>query len=271
MQAARSHGGSDNITAVVVDVVVGDADDDGDAGGAAVTPDFRTASRRPLPMDAMPLAETEAAARNRTSRLPAVASGARPSGARDASPVAAASITLRTLLFVLILAALVVGALAAVRWYNNNSYFVAVDHNELVIYQGRVGGFLWYHPVQVQRTGVTTADVPSVYLNQLDAGVEESSVPSAQAYISNLVTTREEQLNPATTPSTAVTTTTTTRHSSEGHAMSRCPDHTGVAPDRWPWWPGEASGPAIAPPIEHSWSGIDRQSTPSPGNERRRA
>ena len=39
VQAARTHGGSDNITAVVIDVVVGDADDSVPAV-AAVAPDF---------------------------------------------------------------------------------------------------------------------------------------------------------------------------------------------------------------------------------------
>ena len=53
------------------------------------------------------------------------------------------------------------GALYAVRWYDTNSYFVGVNNNELVIYQGRIGGFLWYNPVEVQRTGVTVADVPA--------------------------------------------------------------------------------------------------------------
>ena len=33
-----------------------------------------------------------------------------------------------------------------------------------MIYQGRIGGFLWYHPVVVERTGVTTADVPASYV-----------------------------------------------------------------------------------------------------------
>src|ERR1019366_9751038 len=68
-------------------------------------------------------------------------------------------ITFRTLLFVILFGAVLAGAFYAVRWYDTNSYFVGVSNNELVIYQGRVGGFLWYHPQQVERTGVPTADV----------------------------------------------------------------------------------------------------------------
>ena len=76
-------------------------------------------------------------------------------------------ITFRTLLFVILLGAVLAGAFYAVRWYDTNSYFVGVNNNELVIYQGRIGGFLWYNPVEVQRTGVTTADVPPQYTDQL--------------------------------------------------------------------------------------------------------
>jgi protein phosphatase len=105
-------------------------------------------------------------------------------------------ITFRTLLFVVLLGAVVAGAFYAVRWYDTNSFYVGVDSNELVIYQGRVGGFLWYHPVPVDRTGVTTADVPSTYLGALQAGVEETSVAGARSYVSNLVSVRCSQLNP---------------------------------------------------------------------------
>ena len=58
-------------------------------------------------------------------------------------------ITFRTLLFVILVVAVLAGAYFAVRWYDTNSYFVGVNNNELVIYQGRIGGFLWYNPVEV--------------------------------------------------------------------------------------------------------------------------
>jgi protein phosphatase len=110
------------------------------------------------------------------------------------------------LLFVILFGAILVGAFAAIRWYDTNSYFVGVSKNELVIYQGRIGGFLWYHPVEVERTGATTADVPGNYLGALNTGVEESSVGAARAYVSNLVNIRQQQLNPQT-PATSTATT----------------------------------------------------------------
>jgi PPM family protein phosphatase len=207
VRAARSHGGSDNITAVVVDVVVGEADDGAVPAVAAVASDFRTV---PAGSNGA-AAAVDDAAKLTAEPVPEEASRrARRKAKRRARRIARGRrlVTLRTLIVLLLLAALVVGALAAVRWYNNNSYFVAVDNNELVIYQGRIGGFLWYHPAAVEHTLVTTADVPSVYLGSLNGGVEESSLQAARTYVTNLVATRQQQLNPGG-PSPATTTSTT--------------------------------------------------------------
>ncbi len=212
VQAARTHGGSDNITAVVIDVVVGDADDSVPAV-AAVAPDFTAPVGvaagaagggdvpypGSVPEEAGPSRRERRRAKRRERR---VARGRR-------------LITFRTLLFVILLAAVVVGALAAVRWYDINSYFVRAQGNELVIYQGRVGGVLWYHPVEVPggRTGVTTADVPASYVAALQTGVEETSVANARAYVKNLVNYKQTQRAPSTltTPTTKGPSTATTK------------------------------------------------------------
>ncbi len=222
VQAARTHGGSDNITVVVVDVVVGEGDDTVTPTVAAVSSDFApppppqgftAPSDRPQP--APPTAPPEEPSPSRRERRRARRRARRMARGRRL-------VTIRTLLFVLLFAAVVVGAFYAVRWYDTNSYFVQVTDNELVIYQGRVGGFLWYHPVEVERTGVTTADVPSNYLGPLEAGVQETSVGDARSYVSNLVVTKLCQENPTatvcngsstgsstgSTPTTAAPTTT---------------------------------------------------------------
>ena len=104
------------------------------------------------------------------------------------------------------------------RWYDTNSYFVGVDHNELVIYQGRIGGFLWYNPVEVKRTGVTTADVPC-HLPAVPStpGWRSPRWPTPVTYVSNLGRAKQNQQNLvvrrlATTPAdhgSPVPTTTT--------------------------------------------------------------
>src|SRR5580704_3923998 len=169
VQAARTHGGSDNITVVVVDVVVGDDDDDVPTV-AAVSSDFGS-----------PLAPAEGAPEGAAELYPGSVEHQAPPSRRERRRAKRRErrlargrrlITFRTLLFVILLGAVVYGALAAVRWYDTNSYFVGVDHNELIIYQGRIGGFLWYKPQVVDRTAVTTADIPSRYLSNLQSGVE---------------------------------------------------------------------------------------------------
>jgi protein phosphatase len=206
VQAARTHGGSDNITAVVVDVVVGEDGDDSVPAVAAVSSDFTEPAPATaagagaaagdvvypgsVPEEPAPSRRERRRARRRQRRL---ARGRR-------------LITLRTLLFVVLLAAVVVGAFAAIRWYDINSYFVGVSDNELVVYQGRIGGFLWYHPVEVERTGVTTADVPASYLPTLEAGVEETSVANARGYVKNLVAYQESLSAPKTSTTTSTTT-----------------------------------------------------------------
>jgi len=208
VQAARTHGGSDNITVVIVDVVVGEDDDESAPTVAAVNSDF--AKPPPLPQGFSP---TEAGVIAASPPAETAAPGRRDRrrAKRRAKRLARGRrlITFRTLLFLILLVAVLAAALFAVRWYDTNSYFVGVKNNELVIYQGRVGGFLWYHPVEVERTGVTTSDVPSLYLVPLQAGVEESSVGSARTYVSNLVNDKQSQQNPAVLPTTSVPAPTT--------------------------------------------------------------
>jgi protein phosphatase len=203
VQAARTHGGSDNITALVVDVVVGEDGDASVPAVAAVSPDFV------VPADAAALGDGGEAYPGSVAEEEPPSRRERRRAKRRAKRLARGRrlITLRTLIFVVLLAAVVVGAYAAVRWYDINSYFVGVDNNELVIYQGRIGGFLWYNPVAVDRTGVTTADVPAIYLQSLEAGVEETSVDNARAYVQNLVNDKTNQ-NPTTSTSTTGPTTT---------------------------------------------------------------
>jgi protein phosphatase len=208
VQAARTHGGSDNITVVVVDVVVGD-DNDAVPVVAPANADFvpvpEPGTEVGPPTESPDLYPASVAAEKQPSRRE------RRRAKRRERRIARGRrlITYRTLLFVVLLAAVLAGAFYAVRWYDTNSYFVGVDNNELVIYQGRIGGFLWYNPVAVQRTGVTTADVPPQFVDQLNDGVEETSVAGARTYVSNLVQQRNCQLNPTSqfcTPTPGTTT-----------------------------------------------------------------
>ncbi len=229
--AARAHGGSDNITTVVVDVVIGEelgeedtaagstgpsGADPGAAGhaprgagahgatapeaeGTAVTAadllapragglrsalsstGVATAVRAPRGVpEAVPAAPDASAAESRADRRAAKRRARRSARRRRL-------VTVRTMVFAVLVLAVLAGAYSAVRWFDTSSYFVGLDGKELVIYQGRIGGLLWYHPVAVERTGVTTADVDPTYVPVLRSGVEEPSVAAARTYVRNLV------------------------------------------------------------------------------------
>jgi PPM family protein phosphatase len=203
VRAARTHGGSDNITAVVVDVIVGEEDTQSVPAVMAVSPEFVDPTGMVSDGVAEPLPVPEIKIPNRRERRKAKRRERRRDRGRRL-------ITFRTLLFVILFVAIVGAGYFSVRWYNTNSYFVKLNGNELVIYQGRIGGFLWYHPVEAQRTGVTTADVGPTYLPALQAGVEESTIGNARTYVKNLVSDHTSTHTTTSTLPPASSTTTTT-------------------------------------------------------------
>jgi hypothetical protein len=94
----------------------------------------------------------------------------------------------------------VIGGFAVVRWYVDSSYFVKMHQGQVVIYQGRMGGFLGIEPKVVQRTGIPANAVPAAYLQNVVNGVEEPSLRAARAYACGLWET-ESQVNPSGPPS----------------------------------------------------------------------
>jgi protein phosphatase len=208
VRAARTHGGSDNITVVVVDVVVGEVDEADMPAVAAVAADFQSA----LPDEDVAAPEPAVAPDRPDTEDVEILPGPEPlkpklrdrwRARRKARRAARGRrlITVRVVLFVVILAAILYAAFFAVRWYDTNAYYVQASNNELMIYHGRIGGGVLYKPVVVERTQVTTADVPPYTISQLQSGVQEDSLKAAQAYVANLVATQRQTVctqNPAT-------------------------------------------------------------------------
>jgi hypothetical protein len=99
------------------------------------------------------------------------------------------------------------GAWYVIKVYVNDSYFVAVQKNELVIYQGRPGGFLGIEPKIVAHTHVTTAQVEDIVLPALRRDVTEPTKKAANQYVAKLVANKCGLEDPP--PTCAATTTTT--------------------------------------------------------------
>jgi protein phosphatase len=212
VRAARTHGGSDNITVVVVDVVLDDEADGVDTVGPAVAafaPDFRTSTDQPqaeptpeVGEDVDVLSGPEPLRPRWRDRWRARRKARRAARGRRL-------ITIRTLLFVVILGAIIFGAYFAVRWYDTNAYYVQVNNNELMIYHGRIGGGVLYKPVEVERTGVTTSDIPAYSVPGLVSGIQEDSLQAAQAYVAGLVASQHASVcaqNPAAAGCTPTST-----------------------------------------------------------------
>jgi serine/threonine protein phosphatase PrpC len=232
VKAALDHGGSDNVTCVVIDVgdsappaapaPAGEADATQPTAGRE--PDRTRGSGRPRTLRALSGGTTVAFAvgngvgasaakeGGRTAEHGRVASdGVRPGpGDGPASARLQAAelrrlqpsrdvrrgrrrvsgsprlITVRLVLFVVLLLAVVGSGYVALRWYAMDEWYVGIDHGRLAVYQGRPGGFLWFKPRLVDESQVTTHEVLAYRLPQLRAHHQETSLAAAKSYMDNL-------------------------------------------------------------------------------------
>lgn len=95
-------------------------------------------------------------------------------------------VTVRVVLFMILLLAVVAAAYALVRWYAMDDWYVGVDHQHLAVYQGRPGGFLWFKPKLVDETSVTTSEILPFHLPAVQAKHQEPSLRAARRYVANL-------------------------------------------------------------------------------------
>lgn len=182
VRLAREHGGSDNITVVVLDL----GDDDHDGPGVdsaptslgAVDPAPTRTGDEPEPLTrAVPVV-----------RPPGPRAQAGPSGATPRAQVRPPRrITFRVVLFIAALALVAAGGVAAIYFYARGGYFVGLSGNRIVVYRGRPGGVLGWKPTIASRTGYTTGQVPGYALSSLRQGTLEPDQASAHAYVCNLV------------------------------------------------------------------------------------
>jgi serine/threonine protein phosphatase PrpC len=95
-------------------------------------------------------------------------------------------VTIRVVLFMILLLAVIAAAYALVRWYATDDWYVGVDHQHLAVYQGRPGGFLWFKPKLVDETAVTTSEILPFHLPAVQAKHQEPSLRAARRYVANL-------------------------------------------------------------------------------------
>jgi len=216
VRMANQAGGNDNATVVVLDVMVGEPssvaadaahagetaagaapDGAGGSDGESTAASGSTLVASPPESPAPPSTEPAPVGTvNANGAGAAVVSRSAPEVDRPAPPSKRYDprtggriprrITFRVLLFLVVLGGLAYASYAAIRWYVNDSYFVGLSHNHVVIYQGRPGGFVGMNPKIVKRTQMTVDQVPSYKVADLKSGVQETSFKAAQGYVTSL-------------------------------------------------------------------------------------
>jgi PPM family protein phosphatase len=246
VKAANDHGGGDNITVVVIDVLVGEERPE---GTTYVTPVPASAPAPAGPGPQIPVPPVPGPPPSGGPAAPATARGAltvdtlarpgadlfvaaprptaspRPPLVDYAVPESAGAaperrgerrrrlgiprpVTLRVLLFCLLVLAVPAAAYTVVRWYATDNWYVTVHEGHLAIYQGRPGGMLWFQPKLVDETAVATTQVLADRLPDLRARVQETSLAAARRYVRNLEDeyTAQQQIAQGQLPTTATTT-----------------------------------------------------------------
>ncbi len=193
VRLANEGGGRDNITCVVVDVM--SADDTTPAAVDGVADDDGTilqpglSQQIPVPRDPtaeVPVIEEDTAADEPRSRR----------------------LTWRVVAFGAALLLLVVLVAGALGWYARKTYFVTVDDEQVTIFKGRPGGFLWFDPTVEQRTDIALADIPAGEVADLEAGIDQATLADAENYVENLQGQIDQlDAEDETAPTTPTTTT----------------------------------------------------------------
>lgn len=161
VRVANDHGGRDNTTVVVVDII----DETTPDTSPDTSPD--TAPTNATPPEALPATSSDATATESSSARPR-----------------------RVLVAVALVAVLALGALTAVGWYARSGYFVGFagqgEQAQLVVFKGRANQILWFNPtIEVDSGVVRQAIFPSL-ADDIDDRPRYDSLARAEAYVNSI-------------------------------------------------------------------------------------
>lgn len=98
------------------------------------------------------------------------------------------AITTRGVGVMLGLVAVGIGIIGFAGWYGRSGYHVGVAGDEVVVYQGRIGGLWWFDPTLEERTGVFLVDLTEDDRSAVADGHSTESLTGAQVYVEELRT-----------------------------------------------------------------------------------
>lgn len=148
---------------------------------------------------------------NPVSRGPVLSSIPTPLGKKQVSS-GSRLVTVRSVLFFILVLLLVGGTAWVVNAYANHAYYVGTANKRVAIYHGRPGGVLWYQPSLVETTSLPLSQLNGTQYFDVSHDVLEPSLQAARAYVTNLraqIAFEKSQVPKTTTSPTSTTTTLT--------------------------------------------------------------
>ena len=106
-----------------------------------------------------------------------------PQGADAKGWNAPLAVTWRHLAGVALVLLIIGGGLGLTGWYARSAYHVGFAGDEVVIYQGREGGVLWFDRTLEEGSGIYRSQLPDATVAEIEDVVEVSSLEAARAFI----------------------------------------------------------------------------------------
>ncbi len=215
VRMANDHGGRDNVTCVIVDVV-----DDGGRSRAASEalaaeagddPTAVQASLETQPGPTAPPAPTAGVDDPLWDR--AVRHDTEDHLTGDLARGRLKHITWRVVLFFFVILLIAAAAIGTVGYLNRHTYYVGYGKDgRVTIFKGTPSGDLWFKATVEQKTSITRDQVPAEYRDAVKAGKEQSSRGKAVDYV-QAIKARIDKIQQETGSTTTSTTSTTTEFS----------------------------------------------------------
>ncbi len=168
---ACAAGGRDNVTVVVVDVVEADSVDEPPG-------DRVSAVRKALPDGVLNLESPEPSA-------PSVPTDPHPDEIIVGAP--ATIFTWRLVAFVSAVVVVLAVLITSITVYARSNYFIEVEGDGVVVYQGRSGGVLWFDPTAEDRIEFDPALIDAGALAALTEDLDFDSLDEADAFANDLL------------------------------------------------------------------------------------
>ncbi len=210
VRQANEHGGRDNVTCVVVDIV--DDDDRAAAASAALAGDPRSSVVEPRTdgqRDGLAVGDPDAT--RLQGRVAPSGGDDLPFGRHtddvysDLERAKGRHITWRVVAFVVALLAVAGVAVVAINYYATRTYYVDFSAEEVTIFQGQPGGVLFVDPSVSERTGLRRRDLTEAERQAVDEQPSFGNLADARSFTNNLQVRVEERTAPTTTATTTIT------------------------------------------------------------------